>query len=127
SALIAPFRNVYYVKGRAGTGKSVFMKKILNACKSYGYDIEMYRCSFDPSSVDMIIVRDLDFCVVDSTPPHEFFPDSGQGVVIDFYELTVTQCTDEKYQKVIAYWKEQYQSEMKKYMKYLMTYKLDYL
>src|SRR5699024_7361779 len=78
SALIAPFQNVYYVKGRAGTGKSVFMKEILNACKSYGYDIEMYRCSFDPSSVDMIIVRDLDFCVFDSTPPHEFFPDSDQ-------------------------------------------------
>lgn len=123
SALIAPFRNVYYVKGRAGTGKSVFMKKILNACKSYGYDIEMYRCSFDPSSVDMIIVRDLDFCVFDSTPPHEFFPDSGQGEVIDFYELTVTQGTDEKYQKEIAYWTEKYQSEMKKGMQELKALK----
>src|SRR5699024_1031751 len=116
SALIAPLRNVYHVRGRADTGRSVLMKTIFNACKSNGYDIEMYRCSFDPSSVDMIIVRDLDFCVFDSTPPHEFFPDSGQGEVIDFYELTVTQGTDEKYQKEIAYWTEKYQSEMKKGM-----------
>lgn len=126
SALIAPFQNVYYVKGRAGTGKSVFMKKILKACKSYGYDIEMYRCSFDPASVDMIIVRDLDFCVFDSTPPHEFFPDSNRGEVIDFYELTVTQGTDEKYQSEIAYWTEKYQSEMKKGMQKLKALKSVY-
>src|SRR5699024_12170702 len=103
SALIAPFRNVYYVKGRAGTGKSVFMKKILNACKSYGYDIETYRCSFDPSSVDMIIVRDLEFCVFDSTLPHEFFQDYGLGVVIYYYELTFDIDTDVLYYDIIYY------------------------
>src|SRR5699024_9284040 len=123
SALIAPFRNVYYVKGRAGTGKSVLMKKILKACKSYGYDIEMNRCSFDPLRDDMIIVRDVYLCIFDSTPPNACFPDSGEAEVIDFYELTVTQGTDEKYQKEIAYWTEKYQSEMKKGMQELKALK----
>src|SRR5690625_3584055 len=49
----------YFIKGRAGTGKSTFMKKIAEACMQQGFDIELYYCSFDPSSVDMVLVREL--------------------------------------------------------------------
>src|SRR5699024_8186972 len=53
SHLIAPLTYRYYLTGRAGTGKSVFMKKVAEACMNHGLDIELYHCSFDPNSVDM--------------------------------------------------------------------------
>ena len=100
--IIKEIGKVVHIKGRAGTGKSVFMKNILNACIQYGFDVEVYRCSFDPNSVDMIVIRDLDICFFDSTPPHEFTPTESKESVIDLYESTVTQGTDEKYQKEIG-------------------------
>src|SRR5699024_3299016 len=35
--LITGIKNVYYIKGRAGTGKSVFMKKVAAACADHGF------------------------------------------------------------------------------------------
>src|SRR5699024_6248712 len=95
----------------AGTGKSVFMKKVAEACMNHGLDIELYHCSFDPNSVDMVLVRDLDFCIFDSTAPHEKNPDRRDDVVIDLYEEAVAPGTDETYA---------YKSHMTKGMKYLI-------
>src|SRR5699024_12807574 len=96
---------------------------ILTSIRCYVSSYDMYSCIFGQSSVDQIIGWDLDVSVLDRTPPHEFLPDSGQGEVIDFKELTVTQATDAKYQKEIAYWTEKYQSEMKKGMQELKALK----
>src|SRR5699024_10128680 len=96
-SLIHPLKNRYYFKGRAGTGKAHFMKKVMQACQNHGFDIELYHCSFDPNSVDMVLVRDLDFCIFDSTDPHEVMPEREEDVVIDLYEKTVTTGTDEKF------------------------------
>ncbi|SHF89819.1 hypothetical protein [Ornithinibacillus halophilus] len=104
----------YFVKGRAGTGKSTFMKKIMSACHDYGYDIELYHCSFDPSSIDMVLVRELDFCIFDSTDPHEFFPSEDGHSIIDLYEEAVTPGTDEKYATEIDALNTNYKSFMKK-------------
>ncbi|WP_339177841.1 hypothetical protein [Oceanobacillus sp. FSL W7-1293] len=105
---------VFYVKGRAGTGKSTFMKKVASACIEYGYDTEIYHCSFDPNSIDMVLVPDLDFCIFDSTDPHEFFPTREGEVVIDLYEETVKPGTDEKYAGEINKINDHYKSYMKK-------------
>src|SRR5699024_7741033 len=43
--LIDPIKNRVFIKGRAGTGKSYFMRKVLEACLEHGLDVEMYRCS----------------------------------------------------------------------------------
>ncbi|MFA1821306.1 hypothetical protein ACDX78_14215 [Virgibacillus oceani] len=103
----------YYIKGRAGTGKSTFMKKIAEACSQHGFDIEQYYCSFDPNSVDMVLVRELDFCIFDSTDPHEFSPEREQDEIIDIYEIAVTPGTDEKYAKEIGEVHDRYKSYMK--------------
>jgi len=89
--------NVYYIKGRAGTGKSTFMKKIAEACENNGFDVEKYYCSFDPDSVDMVLVPELDFCILDSTDPHEFNPNRDGEFIVDLYDEAVTPGTDEKY------------------------------
>lgn len=118
-SLIEPINNRYFIKGRAGTGKSVFMKRIITACELMGLDMEVYRCSFDPESIDMIIIRSLDFCIFDSTDPHEFAPEREHDKVIDLYEEAVTAGTDEKYANEIKEITTHYKSFMKKGLKQL--------
>lgn len=117
--LIDSVSKAYYIKGRAGTGKSTFMNKVAEACIQKGFDIEQYHCSFDPNSIDMILVRELDFCIFDSTDPHEFSPERDQDEIIDIYKLAVTPGTDEKYAKEIEAVKARYKSHMKKGIKHI--------
>ncbi|MEW9676010.1 hypothetical protein ABRT01_07480 [Lentibacillus sp. L22] len=117
--LIKDIANVCYIKGRAGTGKSTFMKKIVSACTAKGLDVELYRCSFDPSGLDMVIVRDLDFCIFDSTDPHEYFPQRKDDQVLDLYDETVTPGTDEKFAVQIKKLTAEYKSYMKQGIKKL--------
>ncbi|WP_217588474.1 hypothetical protein [Lentibacillus saliphilus] len=110
--LIKPIRQRYFIKGRAGTGKSTFMKRIASACEDYGFDVEMYYCSFDPGSIDMVLVRQLEFCIFDSTDPHEFFPDRQADSIVDMYEALITPGTDERYADEIQTLNRQYKSYM---------------
>lgn len=48
-------------------------------------------------SLDMVLLRELDIVIFDSTAPHEYFPDRDNDEVVDMYEITVTPGTDEKY------------------------------
>ncbi|SFA87834.1 hypothetical protein SAMN04488072_10328 [Lentibacillus halodurans] len=116
--LFENIKTVHYIKGRAGTGKSTFMKKIAGACTDHGFDVELYFCSFDPNSVDMVLVRDLDFCIFDSTDPHAFFPEREGEVIVDLYEELVPG-TDEKYETEINDLNVRYKSYMKEGIGYL--------
>ncbi|MDC3412156.1 PRK06851 family protein [Aquibacillus sp. 3ASR75-11] len=113
----------FFIKGRAGTGKSTLLKKIAAAAEERGFDVEVYHCGFDPESLDMVIVRELDFCLFDSTDPHEYFPDRPSDEVIDLYELTVNSGTDEKFEKDIKQLTDEYKSFMKKGTSYLQEAK----
>ncbi|WP_042142609.1 hypothetical protein [Paucisalibacillus sp. EB02] len=112
--ILSQLSKKYFIKGRAGTGKSTLMKKITAAAQEHGFDVELYHCSFDPNSADMVLIRDLEFCIFDSTDPHEFFPNGPGEEEIDMYEKTVTPCTDEKYEKEITEINSRYKSYMKK-------------
>ncbi|HLR03957.1 MAG TPA: hypothetical protein VK111_14530 [Virgibacillus sp.] len=108
----------FILKGRAGTGKSVFMKRVTRACEQKGLDIELYHCSFDPSSIDMVVVRDH-FCMIDGTDPHEMNPERPTDIIIDLYEKTVTPGTDEKYAEQIHSVTKEYKSYMKEGMAFM--------
>ncbi|MBM7552120.1 hypothetical protein [Thalassobacillus pellis] len=103
----------YFIKGRAGTGKSTLLKKMASAAEELGLDVEVYHCGFDPESLDMIIVRELSFCIFDSTDPHEYFPETSRDEIIDLYLKTVTPGTDEKYATAIMELNRSYKSYMK--------------
>lgn len=75
----------YFIKGRPGTGKSTFMKKLLKKAVEYDYDCEIYYCSFDKNSLDMVLIPELSYCVFDSTAPHELFPSRSGDEILDFY------------------------------------------
>src|SRR5699024_5040159 len=111
--IIEPIRHRVFVKGRAGTGKSVLLNKVLNESVQLGYDVELHHCSFDPQSIDMVLIRDLNYCLFDSTAPHEFFPTRATDQVVDLYETTVTKGTDEKYAKEISQITKTYKEGMR--------------
>ena len=92
----------YFIKGRPGTGKSTFLKKLAQSAFDNGFTVERYHCAFDPSSLDMIIVRELKLCLFDSTAPHEYFPSKENDEIIDFYTLAVNCETDTKYAPQLA-------------------------
>ena len=75
----------YFIKGRPGTGKSTFLKKLVSSLMAKGYECEVYHCGFDAESLDMVVCRELDFCVFDSTAPHEKFPVEDSDEILDFY------------------------------------------
>ncbi len=103
----------YFIKGRAGTGKSSMLKKIAAEGEKCGLDIEVYHCGFDPSSLDMIIFRELGVALFDSTAPHEYFPDRAGDEIIDMYEIAVMPGTDEIFAEQIREISEQYKGKMK--------------
>ncbi len=104
----------YLIKGRPGTGKSTFMKEVAQAASERGFDAEVYRCSFDTDSVDMVIVRDANFCVFDSTHPHEIFPEREGDCILDFYKESGLCGIDEKYRARLKKISEQYRKKIRK-------------
>jgi hypothetical protein len=64
---------LYVIKGGPGTGKSRFMKEVADAAERKGRDVEYFYCSFDPSSLDGIII-DGTLALVDGTAPHVYEP-----------------------------------------------------
>src|SRR5699024_770910 len=103
----------YFIKGRAGTGKSTLLKKIIKAAEDKNFDMEVYHCGFDPTSIDMVVIRELGVCIFDSTDPHEYFTERQGDEIIELYEKTVTPSTDEKYESAITYYTKSYKQRMK--------------
>lgn len=89
----------YFMKGRPGTGKSSILKVLSGYAIERGIDAEIYHCSFDPNSLDMVVFPKLKVCIFDSTPPHDQFPSREGDVLVDVYSELVTPGTDEKYEK----------------------------
>ena len=109
----------YYIKGRPGTGKSTFLKKLAAFAEKNGYDTEVYYCSFDNNSLDMVVVRDLSFAVFDSTAPHEVFPVKSGDVILDFYRESGLLGIDEKFSGEIDYISKKYAIKIKQGLSYL--------
>ncbi len=65
---------VYIIKGGSGTGKSRFMREVSAAAQAKGYTVQSFLCSSDPSSLDGIIVNELNVAVLDGTAPHVHEP-----------------------------------------------------
>lgn len=109
----------YFIKGRAGTGKSTLLKKIAAVSEERGFDTEIYHCGFDPNSLDMVIIRELGVAIFDSTDPHEYFPDREGDEIVDLYLAAVTPGTDEKYSIEIKEVHKRYKDKMKEGTAYL--------
>lgn len=109
----------YFIKGRAGSGKSTMLKKIAAAGEERGFDVEVYHCGFDPNSLDMVILRELGIAIFDSTAPHEYEPERHADEIIDMYENCITQGTDERFAPEIQRTTKAYKDKMKEAISYL--------
>lgn len=110
--ITADLKERYFIKGRPGTGKSTFLKKLSSNLLGKGYTIEQYYCSFDPHSLDMVVCREMGVCVFDSTNPHEKFPEREGDIILDFYEESGLCGTDEKFASELLEVKTRYNSLM---------------
>ncbi len=63
-----------FLKGNSGSGKSTMLKKIARAAQDFGFDIEIYHCGFDPTSLDMVLLPELEIALFDATAPHAHDP-----------------------------------------------------
>lgn len=64
------FKRIFILKGGPGTGKSSFMKKLLQYAEEKKIFCERIYCSSDPNSLDGIILN-KSIAVIDGTAPHE--------------------------------------------------------
>src|SRR5699024_331075 len=87
--------------------------------KNAGCDVELYHCGLDPKSLDMVIIRDKNIAIFDSTKPHEYFRELEIDEVIDIYERCVKEGTDEKFAKDIQPQSNLYTKTMKEAISYL--------
>lgn len=102
-----------FIKGRPGTGKSTFLKKLRAAANESGWDTEEYRCAFDPNSADMVVIRKMGLCFFDSTAPHEHFPSRPGDEILDIYEAAVAPGTDERYESELKKIAADYKNEIR--------------
>ncbi|RHW40277.1 hypothetical protein D1B31_12035 [Neobacillus notoginsengisoli] len=109
----------YFIKGRAGSGKSTMLKKMARSAEERGIDVEVYHCGFDPHSLDMLIFRELGVAIFDSTAPHEYFPSREGDEIIDTYELLIPEGTDERFKEKIDGISARYKAKMKEAISWL--------
>lgn len=61
---------IFCLKGGPGVGKSSLMKKVARDFVEKGYDVEVFPCSSDPSSLDAVVIKKLKVVLLDATAPH---------------------------------------------------------
>ncbi len=66
-------KRCYILKGGPGTGKSSFLKSAAKHATERGHAVELYSCSSDPDSLDLITV-DGEIALLDGTAPHVWEP-----------------------------------------------------
>jgi len=117
--IIEPVGTRYFIKGRPGSGKSTLLKKLMVKAQLRGLDVEVYHCGFDPNSLDMILLPEIDKVIFDSTAPHEYYPDRKEDIIVDMYEQLIVPGTDEEYEEQISDIKVRYKDTVNAGIEYL--------
>lgn len=111
-SLLAGVKTRCFIKGRPGTGKSTLLKKLAEGARAKGLCTEVYHCSLDPESLDMVVIPELSFAVFDATEPHELFPDRKTDWILDLYEGAVCPGTDEENFELLSLFRREYQEKI---------------
>jgi len=115
----ADIANRIFLKGRPGTGKSTLLKRIASHAARHGLDHDLYHCSFDSHSLDMLVVPQAELCLMDATEPHVCEPSREDDRVLDLYELLIPEGTDEAHAEDIAHVESRYRAAVAQSQEYL--------
>ena len=63
-------KQIIYIKGGSGTGKSTFMRGVGKTMLERGNHVELYHCSSDPDSLDGVHIVEKGVAIFDATAPH---------------------------------------------------------
>ena len=102
----------YLIKGRPGSGKSTLMKEVMKKAVELGYDVDVYHCSLDVKSLDMVVVPELHFCLFDATSPHEYEATFSTDEVIDTYSAFIKDQTDERCANILESIESRYKNQI---------------
>ena len=80
----------YFIKGRPGTGKSTFLKKLARAALNRGYTVERYHCPSTPKAWIWSPCGSWASACWTAPLPHEYFPSRSGDEILDMYQLCVT-------------------------------------
>ncbi len=72
----------YYLKGNIGTGKTTFLKRIIEEAKIRNYHVEVYHNPLIPSKLDSVLIIELDTIISTSIEAKKYI-----HTVIDFDEF----------------------------------------
>ena len=64
------FDRAYILKGSCGSGKSTVIRRVAQECERRGEKYRLYACSFDPESLDGIVIDQRRVYIADGTSPH---------------------------------------------------------
>ena len=103
----------YLIKGRPGSGKSTLMRAVVEKATDLGYDADIYHCSLDPKSLDMVVIPELNFCIFDATSPHAYEPVFAGDEIIDTYGAFIKEGTDERCSSILDEIEAKYHNQIK--------------
>ncbi|WP_096188959.1 hypothetical protein [Evansella halocellulosilytica] len=102
------------IKGRSGSGKSTLMRKVIEKANAQSFSTISFPCALDPNSIDMVIIPQLSFCIVDGTAPHVINPDREGDRVVDMFERCMDQSVEVEYEQQLADLTTEYKEIMTK-------------
>lgn len=104
---------LYIMKGMPGGGKSSMMREIGKRATEKDYTVEYHHCPSDPTSIDGVVIIELNVGIIDGTPPHGVDPtypglsesivDLGQFIDTDVIKLYKENITKAKFNNKQAY------------------------
>ncbi|TMW70975.1 hypothetical protein [Alteribacter natronophilus] len=108
-----PLNHRLIIKGRSGSGKSTLMRKVVKNAQASGLSVKVFPCGLDPESLDMVVLPELGFALLDGTAPHVINP-SGEGdQVIDMFERCMDPEVEQTYAKELQDLSLAYQHKMR--------------
>lgn len=76
----------WIIKGCPGCGKSTFMRHIASGMTTKDINVEMFKCSSDPQSLDGVLIPHISTAYFDGTSPHVLEPEY-PGAVSNYLDL----------------------------------------
>ncbi|PYZ96436.1 hypothetical protein CR205_11995 [Alteribacter lacisalsi] len=108
-----PLNNRLIIKGRSGSGKSTLMRKVVKHAEVNGLSVMAFPCGLDPDSLDMVVLPDLGFAILDGTAPHVINPSREGDQVIDMFERCMDPEVEKRYENELQELSHAYQEKMK--------------